>query len=55
MMVGVELLVDNAPSHPVAEMRGKFQNLEIVALPKNTTAILQPHRSGYILTYIVIM
>ena len=40
------MLVDNAPSHPIDGLVGKLKRTEVVFLPKNTTAVLQPNDQG---------
>ena len=39
------LLLDKAPSH---SLKKRFQNIEVIMLPKNSTAHLQPKDAGII-------
>ena len=43
----VILLIDNAPCHPL-DLKGKFLNINVCFLPKNTTSRLQPLDAGII-------
>lgn len=42
------VLLDNAPSHKIAELEKQLKVVKLVLLPKNTTAILQPNDQGII-------
>ena len=43
----VTLFIDNAPCHP-PDLKGKFSNINVCFLPKNTTSRLQPLDAGII-------
>ena len=43
----VILFIDNAPCHP-PDLKGKFSNINVCFLPKNTTSRLQPLDAGII-------
>ena len=43
----VILFIDNAPCHP-PDLNGKFSNINVCFLPKNTTSRLQPLDVGII-------
>ena len=42
------LFIDNAPCHLCRDLKGKFSNINVCFLPKNTTSHLQPLNAGII-------
>lgn len=42
------VLLDNAPCHKIDELQEKLKVVQLILLPKNTTAILQPNDQGII-------
>ena len=47
MTVVTLLFIDNAPCHP-PDLKGKFSNINVCFLPKNTASRLQPLDAGII-------